>query len=201
MLYLYDESIADDLNRSFNPDNSSNCTVKVVDAESMIAVNAQIAEGKMKFPMVGIMRDPNYAIDESRSNFTWAHKGVPAVFDNENNLYYSEKSLPVKLTYTITILATNTADMDEMIRELLFKYNNMYFLTIKLPYESDRKIRFGIKLEPGAEIQRESGQFEYSESGSLYRSKIPVVCDGCVLLNYTPSKLTRARYEYGGDMK
>ena len=76
--------------------------------------------------------------------------------------------------------------MDEMIRELLFRYSSMYYLTIEVPYESKRKLRFGIAINPNNPITRKSGTTEYIEGGRLYESILQLECQGAVLLSYTP---------------
>ena len=77
----------------------------------------------------------------------------------------------------------------------MFKYLNMYFLTIDLPYEAKRKIRFGIRIDRGGEIQRESGSYEYIQGGKLYQTIIPLVCEGAVMVSYTPAHLRREAHE------
>ena len=67
----------------------------------------------------------------------------------------------------------------------------MYFLSIKVPYESNRTIRFGVRITSETDIDYSSGSGEYIKQGSLYQAIIPLKCDGCVLLTYTPVKLER----------
>lgn len=194
MIYLYDQAIVKDLQRSFS-DAAGNSVVKVVDPEGIISLAAQIKEDQVSFPLVALSRDPDNSIDVERYNFTYAHKGVQAVMDQKTNNIYYEKVVPIKLSYKATILTTNTADMDEMIRELIFKYTQMYFLSIDLPYECDRKIRFGVEIDPEGSIERTSGSYEYLQSGKLYQSIVSLVCRGAVLVTYTPAKLRRLTHE------
>lgn len=191
MIYLYDDAIAKDLSMCLNPNDNG---VRVFNPEESLGIPAQIQQDNIKFPLVALTRG-DYEIDSSRSNFTRAHKGVSAVIDKETNMIYNEKALPIKLSYKLTILTTNQADMDEMIRELMFKYLSMYYLTIQIPYESKRKIRFGISINPNTEIEKTSGSVEYLESGTLYQSIISMQCEGCVLVTYTPQHLKRVVHE------
>lgn len=195
MLYLYDQAIVDDISKSFNPMNVPDPVVKVISAESIIQVAAQIQDDKIKFPIVAVVRDQNSQIDTRRTNFTRMHKGVSAVFDNENNEFYYERAIPMDISYTLSVLATNIADLDELVRELIFKYTSMYFLSIRLPYEADRKVRFGVVIDADAGIQRNSGGAEYLENGTIYEAVITLKCEGCVLVHYTPVKLRRTDYE------
>lgn len=191
MLYLFDDAICNDLIKSFNPvADGQQPVVKVVSPEAIIGLAAQIQEDKIGFPLIAVTRNP-YQIDNNRLNFTRSHFGIASVIDKETNMLYYEKALPITLSYNLTILTTNQADMDELIRELLFKYVNMYFLTIQLPYESDRKVRFGITINGDTEIERSSGNLEYIENGTLYQSIITLQCDGCCLVTYTPAHLMR----------
>lgn len=194
MVYLYDKAICKDLEQSFNTENVENPVVKVIDPEGSIGLAAQIQNDEIKFPIVSVTRDDNFAIDTDRWNFTRAHKGVASVIDNKTNELYYEKVVPIKLSYNLSLLTTNTADMDELFREILMKYTSMYFLKIKLPYECERYVRFGVVVEPD-NIEKSSGSFDYIEGGKLYETVIPLRCEGCVLVTYTPAKLKRSEVQ------
>ena len=195
ILYLYDSAIANDLSHSFNPENVPNPLVKVIDPEAAIEIAAQIQNDSIKFPIVVVNRNPDTPVDNDRMNFTRLHKGVQSALDPKTNELYYEKVIPIDLRYALTVLATNVADCDELVRELVFKYTNMYFLTIKLPYEVDRKVRFGVILDPNSNISRSSGPVEYLKSGQLYQAIIPLKCEGGVMVSYTPAKLRRTAHE------
>lgn len=201
MLYCYDNAIVDDLIQSFNPNSVQNPVVKVISPDKILGLAAQIHDDKISFPIVALNRDESTSIDLDRMNFTRMHFGIQSVLDTETNELYYEKSIPIKLSYDLTVLTTNTADRDELLKELLFKYGNMYFLTIQLPYYCKRKIRFGITLNTESEIRHSSGNFEYLENGQLYQTIIPLRCEGCVLVSYTPAKLKRTIYEIESDLK
>ncbi len=194
MLYLYDNAIVKDLQNSFDSDNANDSVVKVISPESIISLVAQMKEDAVKFPVVALDRKPGTSIDTNRTNFTRIHKGVQSVIDPETNELYYEKAIPINLEYDMSILTTNTADMDELVKEILFKYTSMYFLTINLPYECNRKIRFGVVIDPDG-IERKSGSYEYLSAGQLYETVIPIRCEGCVLVSYTPAKLVRVTHE------
>lgn len=195
MIWLYDDAICNDLKKSFNPDSLDNPVVKVVDTEAVVGLAAQIHEDQIRFPIVAVTRNPDVGIDDSRITFTALHKGVEAVLEEDTNNIFYEKSIPIDLRYSLTVLTTNTYDMDEIVKELMFKYLNMYFLTIDLPYEAKRKIRFGIRIDRGGEIQRESGSYEYIQGGKLYQTILPLVCEGAVMVSYTPAHLRREAHE------
>lgn len=184
MVYLYDNAICDDLNQSLGSD-----TVRVIDPEGAVDIIAQIKDDNIKFPVLVVTRDGNYSVDTRRLNFTLAHKGIPVSIDLDTNLLYNERVMPIDLKYNITVLATNTADMDELVKELIFKYIHMFFLTIELPYESRRKLRFGVVLDSDGSVEQTSGSVEYMQGGTLYQAIIPLKCEGCVLVSYTPHQL------------
>jgi hypothetical protein len=131
------------------------------------------------------------SINTDLTNFTRYKFGVPASFDDKTNNIYYERALPVNITYTLRVLSTNVADTDELAREIFYKYISMYFLTIRAPYESDRKIRFGVQMDTDHGIKRESGSAEYLASGALYQSTMHLITQGCVLLTYTSRHLER----------
>lgn len=189
MLYNYDIAIAEDLNRSLNAASGVNDIVKVIDKEGVIGLIAQMKEDKVKFPLICLVRHTDTPVDTTLANFTRIHKGVAASFDEETHNIYYEKSIPVKLEYDLVILGTNTADVDEFVKEALFKYTNVYFISMQLPYESKRTIRFGVTIS--GDVTRESGSFNYISEGALYQAIIPLRCEGAVLFSYTPRHIER----------
>lgn len=195
MIYLYDEAIRKDLERSFNLDNIGSPIVRVMDPEQGLEAIAQAEGDNLRFPLVLLTRYPDTPIDKSRLNFTRYNRGVAAVLDQETNNLYYEKAIPIEVNYDLTILATNTVDREELARELIFKYTSMYFITFELPYECKRKVRFGIKVDTDKDISSKSGVVDYLNTGTLYQTIIPLKCEGCVLVSYTPAKLQRSSYD------
>lgn len=189
MLYLYDRALVDDLKQSLT--EAANQNVFLTDADNYPGILAQIQEDTITYPLILLHRDEDMSINTELMNFTRYKFGVPCVFDNKTNNVYYERALPVNLNYTLRILSTNVADTDELSRELFYKYLSMYFLTIQAPYESDRKIRFGVGVDMDYGIKRESGSFDYIASGALYQSTMQLKTEGCVSLTYTPRHLTR----------
>lgn len=192
MLWTYDEAIAHDLEESFHANlDGKQVKVKVIEADKSIDVLSQLYHDGLTFPIVVLTRPTDVDIDTSRTNFTRMHKGVAAVLDPDTNELYYEKAIPISLNYDITILATNTVDRDELTREILFKYVSMYFITMTLPYECKRKVRFGVEIDTSRSVSNSSGTLDYLDVGKLYQSIIPLKCEGCVLVSYTAAKLTR----------
>lgn len=184
MIYLYDESFCTDLQKSFSAD----VTVKMNSEETVMDLVAQINEDQISFPVVAVTRLP-YSVNKDLCNFTRRVTGIPASFDPEESKIYREKAIPIHLSYQVTIITTNQADMDEMVRELLFKYSEMYFLTIQLPYESSRKVKFGVMFDPEAEIEQSSGSSEANKEGKLYQSIITFKCQGCNIYTYSGARV------------
>ena len=190
MIYLYDNAIVEDLQKSFNKD-TVNSTVKVVSPENFAELVAQMQQDTVTFPVIALSRADTISIDSRLNNFTRCQKGVVSVLDPKTNELYYEKSYPIKLSYDLSVFTTNTADMDELLKELIFKYTAMYFLTVKLPYECARKIRFGVSIDSDYGIEKQSSSSEYIQEGHIYQSTVRLVCDGCVIVSYTPAKLSR----------
>ena len=191
MLWAYDKAIQKDLESCIDPQGKGNSNVRVMDEEGLMGIFGQIQEDRITFPALYLDRDNETPLDQTRYNFTLLHKGVPCIYDPEKNDIYLEKSIPIKLGYDLHVLTTNTADMDEVIRELLFRYTSMYYISMTVPYESKRKIRFGIAIDPDAEIERKSGSSQYIEGGTLYESIVKLNCQGAVYLHYTPRHMER----------
>ena len=195
MIYVYDKAIVDDLTASFNPDNVENPVVRIIDPEGIVGLAAQIQNDEIKFPLIALSRNSDVGINQNLMNFTKLHRGIPAVIDDKTNKVYQEKSVPLNLSYTMSILTTNIEDMDEIIKELIFKYSQMYFLSIRLPYECDRIIRFGIVIPPDTTFDTKAKTFDYLSAGKLYETDIQLQCHGCILVYYTPHHLVRTEYE------
>lgn len=186
MLWCYDDAIVKDLSSCIDSDSGANNTVRMMGETGMMGVLAQLQEDKIQFPAIFLQRHAETPMDPTRFNFTRLHKGVPASYDPEKNEIYLEKAIPIELKYDLHVLATNTVDLDETMRELLFRYSSMYYLIMEVPYESKRQIRFGVAINPNTSIRRVSGTSEYVESGRLYEIIAELECQGAVLLNYTP---------------
>ena len=189
MLYLYDQALIDNLKASLTYEANKN--VFLTDTENYMGILAQIQEDTITYPLILLNREEDTPIKKELMNFTRYKFGVPCVFDTETNNVYYERALPIDVNYVLTILSTNVADTDELARELFFKYISMYYLTIQAPYESDRKIRFGVAVDMDYGIKKESGSFDYIASGALYQSTIRLKTEGCVSLTYTARHLTR----------
>lgn len=189
MLYLYDRALVDDLKSSLTEEANQN--VVMTDAENYPGIIAQIQEDTITYPLILLHRDDDTPIKTELMNFTRYQFGVPAAFDKKTNTIYYERALPVDVNYTMRIISTNVADADELARELFYKYISMYYLTIRLPYESDRKLRFGLEVDKDYGIKKESGSFDYLASGTLYQSTIRLNTQGCVMITNTPRHLKR----------
>jgi hypothetical protein len=189
MLYLYDQALVDNLKASLTEEANRN--VFLTDTENYPGILAQIQEDTITYPLILLNREPDTPITTGLMNFTRYKFGVPCVFDTKTNNVYYERALPIDINYVLTILSTNVADTDELARELFFKYLSMYYLTIQAPYESDRKMRFGVAVDMEYGIKKDSGSFDYIASGTLYQSTIRLKTEGCVSLTYTARHLTR----------
>jgi len=190
VLYLYDRAICDNLKASLT--DAANQNVFLTTPENYPGILAQIQDDTITYPLILLHREDDVQIIKELMNFTRYQFGVPCSFDNKTNNVYYERALPVGLNYTLRILSTTVAETDELARELFYKYISMYYLTIQLPYESDRKLRFGISVDPDYGIKRESGSAEYTQTGSLYQSTMMLKTEGCVSLTYTSRHLQRS---------
>ena len=84
MLWLYDESIAEDLRRSFNT-AVIQPYVKVIDPDVNLSIAAQLQDDNISFPIICVVRNSDYQVDTDLTNFTAMHTGVATVFDNKTN--------------------------------------------------------------------------------------------------------------------
>lgn len=195
MLYLYDRAITQDLIDSFNPNHVPDPTVRVVDPEEIFGLAAQLHDDNIKFPIVALSRMQNTPIDSNLTNFTRLQVGALSCMDTKTNELYYEHSAPVDLKYSLTILTTRVADMDELVKEIIFKYTTQYFLTIELPYECKRQLRFAVEIDGDRDIERETATKDYIQGGVLHQTIIPLKCRGCVLVYNRPVKLQRTAQE------
>lgn len=191
MLWAYDEAVVKDISNCINPTGGANSTVKMMGEDGIMGVLAQMNDDRIKFPAIFIERSSDTPLDSSRYHFSKLHRGIPVGFDPETNDIYLERSIPIKLKYNLHVLTTNTADMDELIKELIFRYSEMYYISMEIPYESKRIIRFGMSINPDASITKKSGVANYFENGQLYESIVEIDCQGAVMISYTPKHIER----------
>ena len=189
MLYIYDDAIVENLKASLTEEANQN--VFLTTEENYQGILAQIQDDTITYPLVLLHREPEIQIDTKLQNFTRYKFGVPCVFDNKKNNVYYERAIPVVLTYTLRVLSTNVFDADEIARELFFKYLSMYFLMTRLPYESDRQVRFGVAVDRDYGIKNDSGSFEYISTGKLYQTTMQLKTEGTVSITYTPRHVNR----------
>ena len=189
MLYIFDRAIVDDLKSSLTDEANKN--VFLTTADNYPGILAQMQDDTIGYPLILLHREDDMPINTDLYNFTRARFGVPCVFDNVKNNVYYERAVPVTLNYTLRILSTNVADRDELARELFYKYLSMFFLMVQLPYESDRKIRFGVEVDRDYGLENESAAAEYTQTGALYQSTMKLITRGCVYLTYTPRHVKR----------
>ena len=195
MIHIYDTAICEDLQNSFDKDEYGNTVVSVVPPDDVLTIAAQVQDDKIHFPVIALTRADSIPIDTERYNFARLHRGVATVFDAEKNNIYYEKMIPIKLQYDVVCMGTHTADVDELIRELLFKYSQQYFITVKIPYESKRHIRCGLRVDPDAEIKMYSTTSNYLEEGKLHSAGFTLYVDGAVMVHYTPQHLKRMEFQ------
>lgn len=186
MIWIYDDAIIKDLKEDLGD------SVAVLNPDQSLQVIALLQEDKIKFPIVAFTRDDNFQIKSDLVNFTRMHRGIPAVFDSKENTVYNEKSIPIDLKYEMTVMASSQADLDEIIRELIFKYTEQYFITVELPYEAKRQIRVGLSIHPDDPIQWDKTPSDYISGGTLLSGKINLFVDGAILVSYTGMHLKKA---------
>lgn len=189
MLYLFDSAIVEDLKRTIDPDGGANPNVIMTDVDNYAGILAQIQNDTITYPLFLLVRHDDMPIKTDAQNFTRYMKGVPVGFNTKTNDVYYERAIPVDLKYTLWILTTNVADRDECAREIYYKYLSMYYLHIDLPYEIERRIKFGIRVDTSSGIQNQSGASQYTQSGAIYQSQIDFLTDGCVMITNTPRHL------------
>ena len=56
-------------------------------------------------------------------------------------------------------------------------------------------------IDSNAQIETRSSAKDYYAQGKLYETVIPIRCDGCVLVSYTPVQLKRTTYEIAIDQQ
>lgn len=200
MIWLYDRAICEDLEKSFKDDLDNVSAVKVIDPEGAIDLQAQISNDEVTYPIVALVREDNQ-IDLDRLNFTRLHTGVDYIFDSEDNEVYSEKVIPMTLSYELHVITTNVVDMDELVKELSFKYSSMYFLKIQLPYEGHRQVRFGVCMNENSPIERISNTYDYISAGKLYETVLHLRCEGCVMVTYTSARIKQTIHEVSPVIK
>ena len=176
MMTLYDKSIVNALMRRFNQDASQGVVVNIISPEYIEGLDSQIREGKCRFPVVALVRkDMPYSIDTGRTIYTTIPKGKVYTQADVKN-YYTEPEgfVPIKQPYSLTVLTTDTAQMEAIVKAIQELLSNMKFLSIDHPTRANEKIRFGVVVDSTREIQK-------SSSGQMHQTIIPLSCEGGVI--------------------
>lgn len=131
-MYLYENSIVDDLNRLF-----TNSKVKTIIADSINDGLKKIAakeEDKITLPAI-VMSGGDWEINDV--NFYGLMHGSEVrreVIDNKKVAVKNMNKIPITPTYNMFIIAQSSRECDMLTREIIFHYFMNPTLTIDIPY-------------------------------------------------------------------
>lgn len=190
MLQLYDDSLYDYFRENFT-DNIG--IVPVSDYWSTIAMHK---ENRLQLPAI-VLNRTSWTNEKELQSWVVARKG--RVDRVRNHRLVNEQAIPVKIDYTVTLLATMQDDIDELTSETLFLLLNYPRVTIKLPYGSDRMIH-GQIIQNG-DLQDSSGRDRFSETGILYQEIIPVRILGANIINIREKNFRYLKWELDPNLQ
>lgn len=120
-LGAYDEGLLNYLKSALNFPN----IVNAADSKAFDVSADKISEKvEVQMPMISFWRIANPLTHEGGGNFAMRHRGMRMSTDQEKGTAVAWRSLPVTLSYQLTIWSDRRSEVDDIYRELM-----MYLLT------------------------------------------------------------------------
>lgn len=120
-LGAYDEGLLNYLKSALNFPN----IVNAADSKAFDVSADKISEKvEVQMPMISFWRIANPLTHEGGGNFAMRHRGMRMSTDHEKGTAVAWRSLPVTLSYQLTIWSDRRSEVDDIYRELM-----MYLLT------------------------------------------------------------------------
>lgn len=163
MICLYDTAIYEYLKANFG-DN-----LGIVPVKDYWNVAAMHKETRLQLPAIVLFRT-NVTPERQLQSWPIARRGRMDRIQEHKKII--ERAVPIQADYTVTLLATTQADIDDLTSDVMFLFVMKPRLEIKLPYGSARMIHGQIMIN--GDFQPSSGTDRFSETGILYQQIIPI---------------------------
>lgn len=178
MIQLYDDALHDYLKENFKGE------VAIVPVSQYWNTVAMHKEGQLQLPAIVLFRS-EWTTESQLRSWPIGRKGRIDRIRNYKKI--SEQAIPIKIDYTVTLLATTQDDIDELTSEIVFLFLNYPRLTIPLPYGSDRFIHG--QITENGDWKNASTNDSFSETGILYQEIIPIRILGANIINIREKNL------------
>ena len=164
----YDDAIIDRFREVFN-DN----TISILPVENAIRFSAQLRKDNLTFPMISTTR-LGYSIVRNQVNFNAKMIGSFKTRDGENNNIFAQ-SIPIRIEYQLDVFTVDRWSCDEIIRELIFFFEQKPTLQAHFEYGLDFDHNFNLFLNE--DIVDNSDTVEHENTGVMFRNTLTFYTD------------------------
>jgi hypothetical protein len=175
----YDDAIINKFRSIFN-DN----TIYILPVENAIRFSAQLNKDNVKFPMISTTR-LGYSIRKSDINFSAKMYGSFVTRDGENNNVFAQ-TIPIRIEYQLDVFTVDHESCDEIVRELIFFFEQHPTLEAHFDYGLNIDHNFNIYLNE--EIVDNSDTVEHVNNGVMFRNTLTFYTDDAILFRSKKQK-------------
>lgn len=186
-MYLYEETIIEDVNKLFT--NSKLCAVIANSVDEGLRRIASSEEDKITLPAV-VLVGGNWQLDDNNFYSLMHGSEFKRIDDDPESMMKSTSILPFTPSYTMYVIAQSSRECDMLTRELLFHYSKNPTLTVKVPYGIDEIHTFNILFSRNVNKSQNS-------AGLVYRT-IDFTLQGAYLWHNTTFNIVK---EINSDVK
>lgn len=109
--------------------------------------------------------------------------------DKENDYTQRIQVIPIQINYVLDVWSRTREENDEILRELIFYYNNHPEMEVTVPYGADFKHRFNIFFN--SDIEDNSDIVEQKNRGEYFRQSISFYTDDAYLWKTSSRPFTK----------
>lgn len=164
----YDDAIVAKFRSIFNDQ-----TISILPVENAIRFVAQLQNDTVRFPLVSTTR-LGYSLVNNNKNFTAKKIGSFVRRDGENNNIFAQ-TLPIRIQYQLDVFATDRQTCDEIVRELLFFFEDRPTLVAHFGYGLNIDHNFNLFLED--DVVDNSDTVEHINKGVMFRNTLTFYTD------------------------
>ena len=164
----YDDAIINRFREVFN-DN----TISILPVENAIRFSAQLRKDNLTFPTISTTR-LGYSIVRNQVNFNAKMVGSFKTRDGENNNVFAQ-SIPIRIEYQLDVFTVDRWSCDEIVRELIFFFEQKPTLQAHFEYGLDFDHNFNLFLNE--DIVDNSDTVEHENTGVMFRNTLTFYTD------------------------
>lgn len=180
--YLYDDALVEEL-RKITGDNR----IHIVPPEQSVSFLAQFDKDKVSLPAIILSR--NLVSIKDTRNQVVALKGQTARYNAEDNTVSKARLIPLRIEWSLDVLAADRYTCDEIVRELVFYFITYPRFEVKVPYDLNIVQNFDIFVNN--DIADNTDLVDFPNTGELFRETISLYTENAHFYASKRQYLTR----------